>query len=90
MRSGQQAPAQPTPGQVPAAEPGAVAAEPGGSDVREKTLTHRELRHSEAAAVGGLQAQNHKLREDEAPARAPRAPEVKLEEPGKSHFTRLK
>ena len=55
-----------------------------------KTLTHRELRHSEAAAVGGLQAQNHKLREDEAPARAPRAPEVKLEEPGKSHFTRLK
>lgn len=46
--------------------------------MREKTLTHRELCHSEAAAVGGLQAQNHKLREDEAPARAPRAPEVKL------------
>lgn len=28
----------------------------------------------EAAAVGGLQAQNHKLREDEAPGKSPPSP----------------
>ena len=61
VQSGQQAPARPTPGQALAPEPDAVAAQQGGRDVREKTLTHRECRHSQAAAVGRSQAQKHKL-----------------------------